>query len=252
MIIDRVTEIVDNAGKIALSLYGHERGHLKADGTWATRADQDVESYLRKEFHLLFEAAIFSEENGWTGNRSAPYVLIIDPIDGTAAFRDRLPIWGISVAIFHEGQPWLGLFSMPAANHLFLGEIGKGAQWNGEVITLSAADIPIPQTSYLAVSSDAHRWNLGQYPGKIRAYGVSGFHVISVATGALQAAMLTRFYFYDIAAGAIILWAAGGKLFYLSGQSVTAEDIINMQKPTDAVLACHPDVFEETRKYIQR
>ena len=252
MSVDRVTKIIDNAGKIALSLYGRVQGHLKADGTWTTSADQDVEAFLRKEFHSLFEAYIFSEENGWTGDRSAPYVVIIDPIDGTSPFQDRIPIWGISVAIFHEGKPWLGIFSMPAANHLFLGEFGKKAQWNGEMLKLPVPEIPIPTTSYLAVSSDAHRWNLGRYPGKIRAFGVSGFHVISVASGALQAALLSRFYFYDIAAAAIILWVAGGSLFYLSGQQVTPEDILQMQTPVDAVLACHPDAFEEIRKYIHR
>jgi fructose-1,6-bisphosphatase/inositol monophosphatase family enzyme len=252
MTTNRITEIVGAAGQIAMSLYGLERGRLKADGTWVTRADQDVETFLRKEFHSLFEASIFSEENGWTGEASAPYVIIIDPIDGTGPFRDRIPIWGVSVAIFHEGRPWLGVFSMPAANHFFLGEFGKGSQWNGKAITVPPSEIPIPTTSYLGVSSDAHHWNLRQYPGKIRAFGVSGFHVISVASGMLQAAMLTRFQFYDIAAAAIILWAAGGSLYYLSGQPVSPDDIIKSQKPTDAVLACHPDSFEETRKYIQR
>ena len=53
-----------------------------------------------------------------------------------------------------------------------------------------------------------------------------------------------------IAAAAIILWAAGGNLYYLSGQPVSPTDIINLQEPTEPVLACHPDAFEETRKYI--
>ncbi len=252
MTLDQVTEIINTAGQIATALYGRERGQLKADGTWATRADTRIEDFIRYECHSLAEAYIFGEEKKWTGNKSAPYVVIIDPIEGTGPFRDRIPIWGVSVAIFHEGQPWLGIFSMPAANHLFLGEFGKGSQWNGKAITVPPSEIPIPPTSYLGVSSDAHRWNLGQYPGKIRAFGVSGFHVISVASGALQAAMLTRFHFYDIAAAAIILWSAGGNLYYLSGKPVSADDIVKLQKPADAVLACHPNYFEETRKYIQR
>ena len=246
--INQITEIINVADHIAMNLYGRERGRLKADGTWATRADRYIESFLRDEFHALFEAHIFGEEGGWTGEKSAPYVIIIDPIEGTGPFRDQIPIWGISVAIFREGQPWLGIFSMPAANHFFTGEIGKGALWNGESITTPAT--PITKSSYLGVSSDAHRWNLKGYPGKIRALGVSGYHVILVASGGLQATLLTRFHFYDIAAAAIILWAAGGNLYYLSGQPVSPTDIINLQEPAEAVLACHPDDFEETRRYI--
>jgi fructose-1,6-bisphosphatase/inositol monophosphatase family enzyme len=233
---------------MAMSLYGRERGRLKSDGTWITRTDQDIETFLRRKFHALFEAYIFGEEDGWTGKESAPYVVIIDPIDGTGPFRDEIPIWGISVAIFHEGQPWLGVFSMPAAGHFFLGEQGKGAKWNGQSIAMPA--IPITSASYLGVSSDAHRWDLHRYPGKIRAFGTSGYHVILVASGALQVALLTRFHFYDIAAAAIILWSAGGNLYYLSGQPVSPTDIIKLQKPAEAVLACHPDYFDETRTYI--
>jgi myo-inositol-1(or 4)-monophosphatase len=249
---NRITEIVTATGRMAMNLYGRERGYLKADGTWVTDADQTIEAFLRAELHSLFEARIFGEETGWTGDKSAPYVIIIDPIDGTGLFRDRIPIWGISVALFHEGHPWLGLFHMPATNHFFLGEFGSGAQWNGEAMTIPAPAIPIPTTSYLGVSSDAHRWNLREYPGKIRAFGASGFHLVSVATGALQAALLTRFHFYDIAAAAIILWSAGGELYYLSGERVSPTDMIRLQNPPDAVLACHPSCFEETRSYIQR
>jgi len=254
MTVDKVVDIVNTARQTALNRYGLERGELKADGTWVTQTDNLIEEFLREKFVALFEqdVHIFGEEGGWTGKESGSYVVIIDPIEGTGPFRDQIPIWGISVGIFHEGRPWLGVFSMPAANHFFLGEFGKGAQLDGQAITVPAATIPISNLAYLGVSSDAHRWNLQQYPGKIRALGASGPHVALVASGVLQAALLTRFSFYDIAGTAIILWAAGGGLYYLSGQPVSPDDIIKSQKPTDAVLACHPDSFEETRKYIQR
>lgn len=250
----QVVGIVKNAGQLALSGYGLERGELKADRTWVTQTDGKVEDFLREEFDALFEkdTRIFGEERGWSGKESASYTVIIDPIEGTSSFREQVPLWGVEVGIFREGRPWVGVFNMPSANQFFLGEVGKGAQLNGRPLKLSAPTIPIPDISYLGISSDAHHWNLHQYPGKIRGFGASGCHVAYVASEVLQASLLTRFSFYDIAGTAIILWEAGGGLFYLSGQPVTPEEIMTAQKPRDAVLACHPDAFEETRKYIQR
>jgi myo-inositol-1(or 4)-monophosphatase len=246
--IKQVSEIIEVADQIAMNLYRRERGQLKADGTWITRADLHIESFLRNELHSVLDTRIFGEEGQWTGDATAPYVVIIDPIEGTGPFRDQVPIWGISVAIFHEGRPWFGSFRMPAANHFFMADADNGARWNGE--PLITPSTPITKSSYLGVSSDAHRWHLKQYPGKIRAFGVSGYHLLLVASGALQATLLTRFQFYDIAAGAIVLWAAGGELYYLSGAPISPSDIINLQPPTEAVLACHPEHFEETAAYI--
>jgi 3'(2'), 5'-bisphosphate nucleotidase len=257
-----ILEVVQVAGQIGMSLYGRERGQLKSDGTWVTRADGIIEEFLRGEFSALFEkdVTIFGEENGWTGSESASTCVIIDPIEGTDPFRNQIPIWGISVATFQKNEsldswePWLGVFSMPAANHLFsIGEFGKGAQWNGQTITLPAVTGPIPKTAYLGVSSDAHRWDLRGYPGKIRAFGVSGYQVALVATDALQATLLSRFHFYDIAGATLVLWAAGGELYRLSGERVSPTEMVkklkeNWEELEQPVLACHPGCIGEMLK----
>lgn len=250
----RVIEIIQEASQIALSRYGLESGKLKEDGSWVTETDTIIEDFFRERFTALLgqDTHIFGEERGWTGSESAPYNIIIDPIEGTGPFRDQIPVWGISVGIFYLNKPWVGVFSMPAANHLFVGEFGTGAELDGKPLKIPKPTIPTSKLNYLGLSSDAHHWDLRQYPGKVRAFGATGCHVAFVASGALQAALLTRFSFYDIAATAIILWAAGGRLFYLSGQQVAPEEIIKVQKPREAVLACHPDAFEEIRKYIHR
>lgn len=249
-----VAEIVKEASQVALERYGQEQGELKDDGTWVTQTDRIVEEFLREQFVALFgdDAHIFGEEGGWTGKELSPYSVVIDPIEGTGPFRDQIPIWGISVGVFYRGKPWVGIFSMPAAKHFFIGEFSQGAQLNDSPLIIPKPTIPISKLAYLGISSDAHRWSLKQFPGKVRAFGASGCHVAFVASGILQAALLTRFSFYDIAGTAIVLWASGGGLFYLSGEPVTPEEILKVQKPKDAVLACHPDAFEEIRKYIQR
>ncbi len=252
-VLGRVGEIVRAADRMALEQYGRSAGSLKPDGSWVTPADGAVEGFLRGELNALFsgDIGVFGEEQGWSGNRSARYVAILDPIDGTAAFRSRIPVWGISLAVFQRQenaglwQPFIGMFSMPAAKQVFLSAVGQRAEWNTVPLTLPPARPDISKSDYLGVSSDAQHWNLRDYPGKLRSFGVSGYEVILVATGALQATFLTRFHFYDIAAAAMVLWQAGGGLYRLSGEPVTATAMVRQTRDQPAasetpVLACHP------------
>lgn len=102
---DEIKQEVLIAGQTAMVLYGRDKGQLKPDGSWVTQADLKIERFLRNSIHDRLDARIFGEETEWSGNPNAPYTAIIDPIDGTALFRAKIPIWGISLGIFHRGYP---------------------------------------------------------------------------------------------------------------------------------------------------
>ncbi len=255
--LERIRQLVHAADRMALDQYGRSPGSLKPDGSWVTPADGAIEGFLRHELTALFQGdvGIFGEEQGWSGNRSAAYIALLDPIDGTAAFRSRIPVWGISLALFRQQaradrwEPLIGIFSMPAARHVFLGAHGKRAEWNAAPLAIPPVQPDIRKSDYLGVSSDVQRWNISQYPGKIRSFGVSGYEVILVATGALQASFLTRFHFYDIAAAAMVLWQAGGGLYRLSGEPVTSTEMVcktrDRPEASEApIIACHPAHLE--------
>ena len=254
---ERIRELIRCADQIAKDHYGQSPSALKPDGSWVTPADGAIERFLRQELAVLFQGdmGIFGEEQGWSGNRSASYLALLDPIDGTAAFRSHIPVWGISLAVFQQQagtglwEPFIGIFSMPAARQLFVSEQGKSGQWNTKPLVIPSAQHALKKSDYLGVSSDAQQWNLSQYPGKIRSLGVSGYEVILVATGALQATFLTHFHFYDIAAAAMVLWAAGGGLYRLSGEPVTPTEMVQKTRAhpdasEEPILACHPAQLE--------
>ncbi len=259
--LERIRQLVHAADQMATDQYGRSPGSLKPDGSWVTPADGAIEGFLRRELTALFhgDVGIFGEEQGWSGDRWASYIAILDPIDGTAAFRSRIPVWGISLAVFKQQaqtdpwEPFIGIFSMPAAKHVFLSAHGKHAEWNAAPLSIPPVQPDIGKSDYLGVSSDAPHWNLSRYPGKIRSFGVSGYEVILVATGALQASLLTRFHFYDIAAAAMVLWQAGGGLYRLSGEPVTPTEMIrktrDRQEVSEApIIACHPAHLEALLK----
>jgi len=245
MIIQKLKAIVEQASALAIRSYGKVEGYLKPDGSWGTQADQAVETFLRSELHQLFDAYIYGEEQGWSGLSDADYCVVIDPIDGTALYREGLPLWGVSVAVFYKQQPFFGIFDMPASGHCYAASVQAGATHNGKQLVLKPA--ALTELSAIGVSSDVHHWDLQRFPGKLRAYGVSGYDVCRVAGGTLIAALLTRFYFYDIAAGYIVLKLAGGELFHLSGEPVPMRTLLDMSKPKAPVIACHADVFPAVR-----
>ncbi len=255
--LERIRQLVRTADQMALDQYGQSPGSLKPDGSWVTLADSAIEGFLRHELVVLFQGdvGIFGEERGWSGDRSASHIALLDPIDGTAAFRSRIPVWGISLAVFQQRartglwEPFIGIFSMPAAKHLFLSVHGKRAEWNAAPLTIPPVQSDIRKSDYLGVSSDGQHWNIRQYPGKMLGLGVSGYEVILVATGALQASFLTRFHFYDIAAAAMVLWQAGGGLYRLSGEPVTPTEMVRRTRDQPAaseapIIACHPAHLE--------
>jgi fructose-1,6-bisphosphatase/inositol monophosphatase family enzyme len=236
------------AGALALEATGSSRGATKRDGSWVTRTDRLIERRIRARLHALADARVYGEEEGWSGPADAAHVAVIDPIDGTDAYRSQLPFWGVSVAVLErvEGTwtPAAGIFHMPACGHTFVSR-GRRSFWNGRPLRLRKRRSPIPATSYLGVSSDAHRWHLAGYPGKVRGFGASGLHVAFVAAGLLHAALLTSYYTYDIAGAALVLWGAGGKLYDLDRKPLTPSALVEraVAKPAShasPLIACHP------------
>jgi inositol-phosphate phosphatase/L-galactose 1-phosphate phosphatase/histidinol-phosphatase len=247
---EEVIALATRAGQLAMTWYGRDRGQRKGDGSWVTAADGAVEALLRAELHELGDVRVFGEEQGWSGAADARHTAIVDPIDGTALFRDELPLWGVSLAVFTEGRPLVGVLVMPAAGQTFVGQPGVGARCNQQ--PLRVAGQPLDEHTYLGVSSDGHRHDLHAYPGKIRAFGASGLQVALVATGHLQAALLTRFHLYDVAAAALVLEAAGGQLFDLAtGVPMAPARFITAPTASAPLLACHPGAFARLRPLIR-
>lgn len=92
-----------------------------------TRADFDVESYVRGCIGEAFpQDAVLGEEQGGE-QRGAEYVWVIDPIDGTACFVNGMFSWCISVAVVRLGSPVIGVVYDPNAHEMFHAMSGCGA-----------------------------------------------------------------------------------------------------------------------------
>ena len=82
--------------------------------------------------------SILAEEGGgadWRGRR----VWIIDPLDGTVNFVNRIPQVAVSVALWDEGRPLVGVVIDVARDEEFVASQGEGARSNGRPIRVSEA-----------------------------------------------------------------------------------------------------------------
>ena len=97
----------------------------KDDASPVTVADRAAEAAMREVLaRETPDCGILGEEHGSEG-ADRDYVWVIDPIDGTRAFINGIPLFGTLIALTHKGVPVLGLVDFPALDEYWLGVTGE-------------------------------------------------------------------------------------------------------------------------------
>ncbi|MEW6535904.1 MAG: inositol monophosphatase [Candidatus Auribacterota bacterium] len=235
MRIELVKNLVRETGQRALAYAGRFQSVLKADTSPVTEADLFIQEFLAHRLKSLFPPYKFMAEekvNRFENIGYDDYVWVIDPIDGTDAFREGLPVWGVSVGLVHRFQPVLGVFYMPCSDTMFYRDENGTAYMNGKVITRPEGHIS--RTVY--VTSGFHRHFEVGFKGKIRALGSTVAHLCYLALGAGQGAVIKGFP-WDVIAGYAILEATGGRLFTLDQKPFDIEQMMRSGDKTPFIVA---------------
>lgn len=232
--IDIVKEIVLDAGDIAFRYFGKTSSSLKADGSLITEADKVVGEFLTMKLCLNFpKYGVVSEESANSEElHQKEYLWVIDPIDGTASFSGRFPIWGISVGLLRRGEPILGVFYMPALREIYYTDEDIPAyfetpQWGKIPLFLKREESKFDKNSLLLAVSYAHRRLYIDFPGKVRSLGSTVGHICFVARGDAVGTVV-KGSVWDIVAGWAILKRAGGRAVFLDGKELTPSYIKNL------------------------
>lgn len=223
-------ELADLADAITIPSFGrHHRGNAetKADGTWVTQADREVERTLRAAIADRFpEHAVLGEEDGLTGPAEAP-TWVIDPIDATSNYVRGNPVWATLVGLRLEGEDALGLISAPALGHRWTGVVGVGA-WQDDtpigvskVGDLAAAEISFGDLDWWRTGG---RWDaverLVDATQRVRSYGDFWAHCL-VAAGSTEVAAEAAVSTWDLVAVRALVVAAGGRATSLHGEDTS-------------------------------
>jgi histidinol-phosphatase len=224
---DLISAVLD-AGELALTLYRQgagERAQKKPDRSPVTEADRAVETQLASFVRARFPSAVFfGEEHGGDAQREKGLRFVVDPIDGTRAFMRGLPTWSVLVGLELDGEPVAGVAYMPAAGDLFTAVRGEGAYANGRPVRLSAveqlADALVCHGALAQFSDDGREALLGKLARhSYTQRGLADFAGYrALLLGQADAVVDPRVQPYDVAAAAVLIREAGGRLTSFSGE----------------------------------
>lgn len=232
------------AGALAMSYFGRASPTLRFDHDLVTEADLAVQDFIRNEVRQSYPEHQFLGEEGdeVPQDRSGP-LWVVDPVDGTASFCVGLPVWGVSIALFLGERPVLGTVFLPVTNELYSAAAGGPAQLNDRPIRVR--NEPIDDESLLLTYSRFHSDFTTSFPGKIRSLGSTAAHLVYVARGAASGAVLGNVHVWDVAAGAVILEAAGGMLRDLDGKKVPLGESLSGERIGRILLASGRNQHED-------
>ncbi len=204
---------VDLAAECSLYAVSHHRLHVaqrKRDGTLVTETDIAIDHIISRRLAGVFpEHRVLSEEQVTAYDADAEFTWVVDPIDGTTNFARGLPIWGVSVALLHYGQPVVGVVDFPLLHERFTAMAGGGAQCNEETIRTFKGDAADDQQLLMKCTRTDKRLRL-RTKLKSRICGSAAYHLCKVADGAALVAVEATPKVWDLAAAWLIVVEAGG------------------------------------------
>jgi len=170
---------------------------------------------------------IISEEGNALSFNLNDHQWIIDPIDGTFNFTRGFEMAAVSIALWDNGIPILGVVHHLFTNEVFSSFQHRGAFKNDHRISVSAVkqkNEAILATGfpsgrdYSKGSLDKFIINVQEYK-KIRMLGSASLMLTYVACGCLDVYYEEDIYIWDVAAGLAIILEAGGKYSIQPGSS---------------------------------
>jgi len=252
-----VESIVREAGDLLLSYFKNGISYkYKVGQGLVTEADLQSEKFLiDKLSQLLPQASLYAEESGAQGNSS--FCWVIDPLDGTTNFVHNIPYFCISVALTKNNKPILGLVYQPFLNEMFSAVKGKGAFLNNCPISVSATEaldqmflvvgIPYDKTAPYLQEFVKYMPKLIEKTFAFRHFGAVALDMAYVASGKCDAILFEDMFWWDFAAGSLLIQEAGGVVSDFSGGDITLDSktLIGSNEAMHQVLR---DFFEREKK----
>ena len=226
-----IIKAAKGAGKIVMKNYGKVKSfRVKDMESYVTNVDLESEKFIISAIRKKYpDHDIVSEESG-SLNKKSDYRWIIDPIDGTHNYFHKLPIFGISIGLEYKGKAILGVIYLPYFKELYVAEKGKGAFLNGKRLRVSSnksfEKTFILTDLVLRYKPEEKIDMLNKLKGKIydiRAMGSAVYGYAMVARGFVDAYITMYTYPWDIAAGALIVEEASGKVTDFNGKEWKAK-----------------------------
>ena len=226
------------AGALLRERLGDERRITeKRPRDLVTDADRASEALIIERLRELRPgSSILGEESGFTQGESDER-WIIDPLDGTTNYAHRYPLFAVSIACERAGAIYA-----PMLDELYAAAAGKGATLNGEPIHVSSIrrmrDAMVC-TGFTPGRSDRNMRNFGAVSSEaqgVRRDGSAALNLAFLALGRFDGFWEFDLKPWDVAAGALLVREAGGRVTTLLGEPWSLE--------SDSILATNGELTD--------
>ncbi|WP_432712194.1 inositol monophosphatase family protein [Pedobacter sp.] len=221
-----VTRLVGNFIRKESMNFDAQQIEFKGLNDLVSYVDKTAEEHLVANLAELIPDAGFTTEEETVNSKGEVYNWIIDPLDGTTNFIHGVPTYSISIALYENDEPVLGIVYEINRGEMFYSYKGGSAYLNNKVISVSknnklAASLlgtGFPyynfeqQAQYMALLSEMMRSCHG-----VRRIGSAAVDLAYVACGRFDAFYEYNLNAWDVAAGAFLVQQAGGRVLNFTG-----------------------------------
>jgi myo-inositol-1(or 4)-monophosphatase len=259
----QVVELAKVAGSF---IYDESKKTLSQDDVevkglhnFVTYVDKAAEKTIVEGLSKLLPEAGFIAEEGTSDKKGTKYNWIIDPLDGTTNFIHRMPPFAVSIALMEDEEVVIGVIYEVNLKEAFYTWKGASSYLNGAEIKVSQANkiqdsliatgFPYYNFDKLAMYMNTMDYFMKKSHG-LRRIGSAATDLAYVAAGRFEAFYEYSLSPWDVAAGALLVQNAGGRVFdfskgknYIFGKEIIAsnaaisdefaEVILNLMKTSD-------------------
>ncbi|EAK0441140.1 inositol monophosphatase [Campylobacter lari] len=179
------------------------------------QADLDSEKIIYEILMDTFSYPILSEESYKISDEEKKGIYwVVDPLDGSLNYSQNIPLCCISIALYENDRPILGVIYDFNRDEMFSGVVGIGAWLNDKKIVMSnekkdrsQAVLATGFSSYMNYDKE----NLEKFISyiqefkKIRLFGSAALSLAYVACGRVDAYYEKDIAFWDVAAGIALI-----------------------------------------------
>lgn len=215
------------AGRIQKEYLGRRHEvKMKGVANLVTEVDLLCEQAIIGHLRQQFPDHSFLAEEGGESTPGSEYLWIIDPLDGTTNYAHGFLRFCVSIGLSYRSRVIAGAVYNPVSEELFTTAEGEPARLNGEPLRVSGT-----QRVEDALICTGFSYDRGKRLGRdlaiyvkvlpkaqsLRRSGCAALDICDVAAGRFDGFWELNLNPWDVAAGSLILTAAGGRCSSLAG-----------------------------------
>jgi myo-inositol-1(or 4)-monophosphatase len=222
--LDFVTDLAHHAAELLRDRFDDRHDVIeKKPHDLVTEADRASEAAIVAAVRAAFPAAAILGEEGGVYSGTSDERFIVDPLDGTTNYAHRYPLFCVSIAYERAGVLVAAAVEAPLMGLRFAARRGGGATLNGAPIRVSST--PTVGSALICTGFNPADYDRnGQYFAAmsrlaqgVRRDGSAALDLAFVAAGRFDGFWEWDLKAWDIAAGALLIEEAGGRVSAIDG-----------------------------------